>query len=259
MSGTVAEASIDAFHRGRFFLAQPLHGGHRAGMDAMMLAAAVPSGFDGLVADLGSGAGGAGLAVLARCPRARALLVEREPAMADFARRTLELAANAGIAARASLLVADVSLAGRARAAAGLGDRSVDFAIMNPPFNAARDRQTPDPLRKAAHVMEAGLFERWIRTAAAILKPSGSMALIARPQSLAEILAAMPGRFGAVSIRPIHPRPDAAAIRVVVRGVRGSRKTLTLAAPLFMHDADGDRFSAEADAVGNGCAALFGD
>ena len=259
MSGTVAEASIDAFHRGRFFLAQPLQGGHRAGMDAMMLAAAVPSAFEGLVADLGSGAGGAGLAVLARCPRARALLVEREPAMAAFARRTLELEANAGIAARAALLVADVSLAGRARTEAGLGDRSVDFAIMNPPFNEARDRQTPDPLRKAAHVMEPELFERWIRTAAAIVKPSGSMALIARPQSLADILAAMPGRFGALAIRPIHPRPDAAAIRVVVRGVRGSRKALTLAAPLFMHDAGGDRFSTEADAVGNGCAALFAD
>ena len=259
MSATDDEASIDAFHRGRFFLAQPLRGGHRAGMDAMMLAAAVPSSFDGLVADLGAGAGGAGLAVLARCSQARALLVEREPAMAEFARRTLCLDANAEVAARASLLVADVALAGRARADAGLADRSVDFAIMNPPFNEARDRQTPDRLRNAAHVMEAGLLERWIRTAAAIVRPAGSVALIARPQSLADILAAMPGRFGGLEIRPIHPRPDAAAIRVVVRGRRGSRKALTLAAPLFLHEAGGNRFSAEADAIANGLAPLFGD
>ena len=259
MGRTADEASIDAFHRGRFFLVQPERGGHRAGMDAMMLAAAVPKTFDGIVADLGSGAGGAGLAVLARCRHARAVLVEREPAMADFARRTLDLDANREVAARASLLVADVELAGRARAEAGLADRGVDFAIMNPPFNEARDRQTPDLLRKAAHVMAEGLMERWLRTAAAIVKPSGSVALIARPQSLAEILAAMPGRFGGIEIRPIHPRPDAAAIRVVVRGRRGSRKAMTLAAPLFLHEADGNGFSAEADAIGNGLASLFRD
>ena len=259
MSATAAEASIDAFHRGRFYLAQPLHGGHRAGMDAMMLAAAVPSDFRGLAADLGAGAGGAGLAVLARCLQARALLVEREPAMAAFARLTLALEANADLAARASLLVADVSLAGRARMEAGLADRSVDLAIMNPPFNEARDRQTPDGLRKAAHVMDEGLLERWIRTAAAIVKPSGTIALIARPQSLSEILDAMAGRFGALDVKPIHPRPDADAIRVVVRGLRGSRRAMRLAAPLVLHEADGNRFTAEADAICNGLASLFRD
>jgi len=259
MSGSIAEASIDAFHRGRFFLVQPLRGGHRAGMDAMVLGAALPSTFDGLVADLGSGAGGAGLAVLARCPQARALLVEREPAMADFARRTIDLGENAALASRTSLLVADVSLAGRARTEAGLADRCVDFAIMNPPFNEAHDRQTPDLLKKAAHVMEDGLLERWIRTAAEIVKPSGSIALIARPQSLADILEVMPGRFGGLEIRPVHPRPQAAAIRVVVRGHRGSRKALTLMARLFLHEASGEGFSAEADAICNGRASLFWD
>lgn len=259
MEPTDDDASIDAFHRGRFFLAQPRHGGHRSGMDAMMLAAAVPSGFDGLVADLGAGAGGAALAVLARCPRARALLVEREPAMAEFARRTLALEANAELAARASLLVADVALAGRARIDAGLADRGVDLAIMNPPFNEAHDRQTPDGLRKAAHVMDEGLLERWIRTAAAILTPSGGIALIARPQSLPEILAALAGRFGGLEIKPVHPRPDADAIRVVVRGRRGSRRAMRLVMPLVLHEADGNRFTAEADAICNGLASLFCD
>lgn len=259
MSTTAAGASVDAFHRGRFFLAQPLQGGHRAGMDAMMLAAAVPSDFGGRVADLGSGAGGAGLAVLARCPQARALLVEREPEMAEFARRTLALEANAALAPRASLLVADVSLAGRARMEAGLADRSVDLAIMNPPFNEARDRQTPDGLRKAAHVMDEGLLERWIRTAAAIVTPAGAIALIARPQSLAEILDAMAGRFGGLEVKPIHPRPDADAIRVVVRGRRGSRRAMRLAVPLVLHAADGNRFTAHADAICNGQASLYGD
>ena len=51
--------TIDAFHRGNFWLVQPRGKGHRAGMDAMMLAAAVPSHFAGRLADFGAGAGAA--------------------------------------------------------------------------------------------------------------------------------------------------------------------------------------------------------
>ena len=71
--------------------------------------------------------------------------------------------------------------------------------------------------------MPDGLFERWIRSAAAIVKPRGGLALIARPQSLEPILAALAGRFGKAEIMPVHPRADAPAIRIVVRAVRGAR------------------------------------
>lgn len=251
-------STLDAFHRGAFWLVQPKKG-HRAGTDAMMLAAAVPSGFAGHLADLGAGAGAAGLAVAARCPQARVTLVERDPGMADHARRTLAHGANASIAARAAVLVADVTLTGRARLAAGLADGVYDFAIMNPPFNEASDRRSPDDLRSNAHVMEDGLFERWLRTAAAIVRPRGGVALIARPRSLPAILAALERRFGNAQIVPVLPRPDEAAIRIVVRAVRGSRAALSLMPPLVVHADAGERFSARAEAVNNGRASLFGD
>ncbi len=130
--------TLDAFHRSAFWLVQPKDRGHRAGTDAMMLAAAVPGAFAGRQVDLGAGSGGAGLAVAARCNSATVTLVERDATMADCARRTLALPQNAAVAARATLLVADVTLSGRARAEAGLGDACFDFAIMNPPFNDER-------------------------------------------------------------------------------------------------------------------------
>jgi tRNA1(Val) A37 N6-methylase TrmN6 len=253
------EATLDAFHRGKFWLVQPRNGGHRAGMDAMMLAAAVPSDFGGELADLGAGAGAAGLAVVARCPKARATLIELEPEMAAFADRSLARPENAGIANRARIVVADVGLTGKKRQSAGLADHAFDFAIMNPPFNSQADRSTPDPLKRAAHVMDDGLFETWLRTAAAIVKPRGGVAAIARPQSLAPILAALAGRFGSARILPIHPRIDAPAIRIVVRAVRGSRGALSLEPPLFLHEAGSDRFSERADDINNGGASLFGD
>src|SRR5690606_19564302 len=134
-----------------------------------------------------------------------------------------------------------------------------DFAIMNPPFNEAADRSSPDDLRRDAHVMEDGLFERWLRTAAAIVRPRGGLALIARPRSLPAILAALERRFGDARIVPVLPRPDEAAIRIVVRAVRGSRAALSLMPPLVVHADAGDHFSARAEAVNNGRASLFGD
>ncbi|MGB6117358.1 MAG: methyltransferase, partial [Mesorhizobium sp.] len=141
-----SDHSVDAFHRGRFVLVQPRRG-HRTGMDAMVLAAALPSTFEGRLADLGAGAGGAGLAVLSRCPQASAWLIERDADMAEFARMTLARPENAAFATRAEIICADVELTGAARTQAGLAPNSVDAVIMNPPFNAPDDRQTDDPLR----------------------------------------------------------------------------------------------------------------
>jgi tRNA1(Val) A37 N6-methylase TrmN6 len=224
-----------------------------------MLAAAVPSGFAGRLADFGAGAGAAGLAVAARCPAARVVLVETAPEMLGFAEKTIVHPGNQGLRDRLSIIAADVSLSGKARAAAGLGEAAFDFVIMNPPFNAAHDRATPDALKRGAHVMPTGLFELWLRSAAATVKPRGGVAIIARPQSIGEILAALAGRFGKVQILPIHPRPDRPAIRIVARAVRASRGGLTLAPPLFLHGPGSDRFTPEADAINNGAASLFGD
>ena len=251
--------TLDAFHRGDFWLVQPKGAGHRAGVDAMMLAAAVPSTFSGRLADFGAGAGAAGLAVASRQPNATVVLVENSVEMAHFAQLTLEHPGNAHLKSRAFVLVADVTLAGGAREKAGLANGSFDYVIMNPPFNAAKDRATPDTLKQKAHVMEDGLFEAWIRSAAAVTKPRAGLAIIARPVSLAPILAALAGRFGSAEIMPIHARADTPAIRIVVRAKRASRGTLVLKPPLILHDGPGDGFSARADAINNGKAALFGD
>lgn len=248
--------SLDAFHRGRFHLVQPI-GGHRSGLDAMLLAAAPPTGFSGHAADLGAGAGAAGLAVLSRCPQARVTLVERDPVMLDCARRTLSLAENRPLAIRATLVDADIALTGLARRAAGLPDAGFDFALMNPPFNDSADRATPDPLRRSAHVMEDGLFEAWIRAAAAIVRPGGGLALIARPESLGGVLAALGRRFGGARILLVHPRADQPAIRFVLRATKGSRARLAFVPPLVLNDAAGPL--SQTQALSNGAAALFDD
>jgi len=228
-------------------------------MDAMMLAAAVPGDFAGRVVDLGAGAGGAGLAVVARCAGASVVLVENAPRMAACARRTLEHGANVAIAGRARVVEADATLTGKARIAAGLDDGGFDFAVMNPPFNAGIDRPSPDALRRQAHVMSDGLLEAWLRTAAALVRPRGGLAVITRPQSIGPLLASLEGRFGHAEIVPVHARAGEAAIRILVRARRASRAGLALMPPLVLHDGAGHGFSQRADAINNGRQSLFGD
>ncbi|MBE7184859.1 MAG: methyltransferase [Methylobacterium mesophilicum] len=225
----------------------------------MMLAATVPTDFAGKLADFGAGAGAAGLAVASRCRSAEVLLVERSPEMAGFAERTLAHEGNAHLRARTCLLVADVSLAGNARGTSGLADNTFDFVLMNPPFNEAQDRPSPDALRRDAHVMEPDLWARWIRSAAAVTRPRGGIGIIARPVSLPSILEALQGRYGGAAIVPIHPRPDQPAIRIVLRAWRGSRAALSFQPPLFLHEDASHAFGPRADALNNGHASLFGD
>jgi tRNA1(Val) A37 N6-methylase TrmN6 len=257
-SSTDARASsVDGFHKGRFVVVQPNGFGHRSGIDAMLLASVVPSGFSGRLADLGAGAGAAGLAVAMRCRHCSIVLAEVDNLMLDHANQTLNHPSNQWLAGRASIVESDVSLSGARRAISGLADNAFEFAIMNPPFNLPQDRRTPDLLKAKAHVMDEGLFESWLRTSAAIVRPGGGVAIIARPQSVAEIIAAMKGRFGALRLVPIQPRATESAIRVIVTGTRASRAPLSIEPAIILHGASGNEFLARADGLINGAYGLF--
>ena len=100
--------------------------------------------------------------------------------------------------------------------------------------------------------MSEGLFESWIRTAGAIMKPGGQMSLIARPQSVAEIIAACGRRFGGMEITVVHPRPNEDATRLLVTTIKGSRARLAFRAPLLLHGIEGHGFTELADDLNNG-------
>jgi len=246
--------TVDAFHRGAFHLVQPAKGAHRAGIDAMLLAACVPAKEAPFkVADFGAGAGAAGLAVASRCTHASITLIERDALMVDCARKTLALEQNAKLADRISLEQADIKSLPNGAAP----ENHFDWVIMNPPFNDASDRQTPHEVKSGAHVMEEGLFEVWLRKAATVLHAKGSFALIARPQSLNVILEAADRRFGALQLTPVYPREGEDAIRILVRGTKGSKKRLELNPPLILHEGEGRGFSEEAERLVNGAVGLI--
>jgi tRNA1(Val) A37 N6-methylase TrmN6 len=221
----------DAFLGGQLRLRQP-KSGHRAGHDAVLLAAATPARPGDRVVDFGAGVGAAGLAVARRVAGIKLVLVEIDPRLAGLARENA--AANA---IAADVVVLDVTDQASAFAAAGLGPDSVDVVLMNPPFNdPARHRASPDKARETAHVATVGMLERWIGAARRILKSGGVLTLIWRADGLAEILAALDRGFGSLAIVPVHGIVKMPAIRVLVRAIKGGRAPTQIHAGLVLND-----------------------
>src|SRR6266849_10597938 len=129
MTDPACEFTEDAFLGGQLRLRQP-KSGHRAGHDAMLLAAATPARSGDRVVDFGAGVGAAGLAVAKRVAGIELVLVEIDQALAGLARAN---AASNAIAA--DVIVLDVTSAADAFAAVDLAPDSADVVLMNPPFN----------------------------------------------------------------------------------------------------------------------------
>ena len=194
-----------------------------------------------------------GLAAARRLPGIEVTLVERDPQFAALARDNV---ARNGLGTRARVIVADVT-----RPLQELPDlsgfaESFDHALANPPYNIeAHGTLAAEPLKAAANAMPAGALDRWIRFAAAMLRPAGSLTLIHRPDALAGLLAALCGRFGGVVLLPVHPRAGAPASRLLARAVKGSRAPLELRPGLVLHDA-GHGFRPRIEAILRHGAAL---
>ncbi|MCF4129055.1 tRNA1(Val) (adenine(37)-N6)-methyltransferase [Methylobacterium sp. SyP6R] len=235
---------------GRLTLRQPPRGAHRAGTDAVLLAASAGARPGETVCDLGAGTGAVGLAVALACPAAQVMLIERDPEAANLARVNVQ---ENGLASRVRVIEADVTAPGRERRAAGLLPDSVDLLLTNPPFfEAGRHRASPVAVRAAAHgFTEPGGLEAWLRTCADLLRPGGRLVLIHRADALPACLDAMAGRFGSIEVTPIQPRAESPAIRVLVAGVRGSRAPFALAPALVLHGPDG-RFTEPVEAMHRG-------
>lgn len=239
------DLSEDRLLGGRLVLAQPRRG-HRAGSDALLVAAFARVAPGMVAGDFGAGVGTIALALLAREPGLRAVLFEQDTLYAALARRNL--AAN-GMAERAQVVEGDLTRSGSAP------PHSLDLIVMNPPFHPPEGRRSPDERTDAARAGGLDLLEAWARAAARMLAGQGRIVLIHRPDQLRGVLDCLEGRFGGIELLPVHPRADEPAVRLLIRARKGSRAPLHMLPGLVLNGPGGG-LTAEADAVHRGEALL---
>ena len=249
------ETTKDAFLDGAFTVLQPARDGHRAGMDALLLASTVPETTSGKIADFGAGCGVAGMAVTLRCLNLSVDLVERDAEMARLAAQSIELAENKDIRDRLNVIQVDLTDKDKGRVSNGLEALAYDAIIANPPFNDENHRKSPIDRRSDAHHLKTGDLAKWVKTASSCLKGKGALTLIVRPSMLPELLEALRSAFGSPVILPIHPKAADPASRIIVSARLGSRGALKILPAFVLHEDDGG-FTATADAIFKGRGAI---
>jgi tRNA1(Val) A37 N6-methylase TrmN6 len=252
MSAELADVSEDAVLGGRLVLRQPLRG-HRFGHDAILLAAAVEASPGEHAVDLGAGVGTAGLALAHRVPGLSVTLAEIDPDLTALAAGNAE---RNGLDKRVRAACLDVEASTAAFAGAGLPPGCAAHVLMNPPFNAGSHQASPDRARRVAHLGSSKTLGRWLGAAARLLGASGVVTLIWRADGLTEVLSALTPAFGSVSMLPVYPKPNAAAIRVLVRAIKGGQAPLQLLPGLLLADGNNEP-SGQAEAILRGNSALL--
>lgn len=255
--------TVDTFLGDALTIAQPAQG-YRAGLDAVLLAAAcgATGGQNARVLDVGAGVGVAGLCVARRVPDAHVTLVEREPALADLARQNID---RNGFQERARVVELDVAAGGAVVyrppvEAPPDGPRVLPGAfthvIANPPYFAHGHGTAPSARLKAtSHQMLGGDLDAWFRFIATAASKDGVTTMIHRAEALGVLVDGLGQRFGALRVLPLYPRTGDAAHRVIVQGRKGSRAPLVLLPGVALHG-DGHAFVERIDAVLRGGAAL---
>lgn len=222
--------------------------GYRAGMDAALLAAACDALPGQRVLEPGCGVGGALLAAATRRPETFFQGVERDSAAAALAEANATLN---GLSDRVAIARGDVEAGFKA-----LALPVFDAVMANPPFfDDPAALRAPAPAKSGAWMADGGL-SAWTGFCLKAVREGGTITLIHRADRLADILALLAPKAGSFRIRPVAPFADAPAKRVIVRAIKTGKAPLALLPPLVLHDRDGAKHSAPAEAILRGDAAL---
>ncbi len=211
------------FLDGRVKVIQP-ETGFRSGLDAVMLAAAVPALAGQTALELGAGSGAASLCLAARVAGLAITGVERDEDVAALARDNA--AANG---AQCHFVAADVfALPPELK-------RDFDQVLANPPFHG-EGQVSPDPARAAA-LMDDGKLSDWLKLGLQRTVSGGFFTTILRADRLNQALAALPER--GLCAFPLWPRQGEAPKRVIVQARKSSNAPFALLPGLFLHRDDG--------------------
>lgn len=239
------DTTRDGFLDGKITIIQP-KSGPRGAIDALFLAASVPAKAGERALDMGAGTGIVGIAMAWRVPGLDVTCIERQADLCGLAEENLTIN---GLADRARIVRADITAPASSLQSDGLMLESFHHLAANPPFFVEGAARTPrEPAKAQSHIAKPGAFAAWIRFAAAMAAPRGTLTLIHRPEALSDILTEMEGRFGGLKVLALYPARGEQASRIIVQGTKGSKAPLQLHDGLVLHEAGG-RYTPRADAV----------
>lgn len=244
----------DAFLGGRLQIWQP-RAGYRAGVDPVLLAAAVPAKPDQSILELGCGVGVASLCLGARVKGLALTGIELQTAYAELAIRN----------SSENALPFDVLCADLRAMPDEIRQRQFDHVMMNPPyFERKKGNASQNAGRDIAMGGDTPLTD-WLDIGIRRVAPRGYLTLIQRITRLPEVLGAVTGRLGSIAICPIAGRAGKPPTLFLLQARQDGRAAFRLLPSLILHEGDvhtGDQDSYRVeitDVLRNGAALSIWD
>lgn len=204
------------------------------GMDAVLLSGFAKVKKGESVLDLGTGTGILPILLDAKTVGGHFTGLEIQPESADMARRSVILNNRQD---KIDIVTGDIK-----NALNIFGAASFDVIVTNPPYmNQNHGITNPEsPKAIARHELLCSL-EDVIRQTGSLLKVNGRMYMVHRPFRLPDIMELM-NECGIEpkKMRFVHPYVDREPSMVLIEGVRGGNRRLTVEKPLVIYDGPGE-------------------
>ncbi|MDR2794781.1 MAG: methyltransferase [Holosporaceae bacterium] len=223
------ELTKDYILRGKLSLLQPKHG-YRVAIDPIILAGFVALQHGQSVLDVGCGVGTISLILKLRNPSATITAIDVDPDICDICLRN----------ARENSINLDVVNIGIENFHGNqfYNGKTFDHIVTNPPFFSRESSRISDA-RLLANFETIKLSD-WISFCLRKLKNGGMLHIIHHASRISDILSSLDKKVGSIEIIPIFPKKNMDAIRIIVHGKKGSRKSTKITSGLILHDNDGN-------------------
>lgn len=202
------------------------------GVDAVLLsdfaAKAIKKG--SRVMDFCCGSGIIPVLLSAKCDAKNLFGLELFECMADIAKRNVKLN---GLDEKVEIICGDVK-----KEPFLFKKCSFDYITCNPPYKEAGTgiKNSDSVITAARHEIFLSL-EEVLCSAAALLVPGGKIALVHRPERLADIIRLMyQNKIEPKRLRFVHPYPQKTATMILIEGTKHGGRKLFLEPPLYIYD-----------------------
>ena len=154
--------------------------------------------------------------------------IEIQPEIADMAQRSVKLN---GLEEKIQIICGDLKDAVKI-----FGKRKFDLVTCNPPYFRASVHNEKDAKTVSRHEVLCTL-EDIIRVSSELIKTTGRLAVVHRPNRVSELLYLMTKyRIEPKRIRFVHKTQNEAPVLVLVEGLYGGKSDVNVMKPLYMYD-----------------------
>ena len=204
------------------------------GMDAVLLSGFAKVKKAERVLDMGTGTGILPILLEAKSDGAYFCGLEIQEESADMARRSV---LHNGLSKKIEIVTGDIKEAG-----ARFGLASFQVVTSNPPYMIhTHGLQNENSTKAIARHEILCDLEDVIRESAKVLKPGGRFYMVHRPFRLADIFEKMAKyKIEPKRMRFVHPYADKEPNMVLIEGVHGGKRQLTIESPLIVYEKSGE-------------------